>query len=290
MKMMNPDIAAMMAQRRDLIPGVDAERLAARQKAINERQRMYEQEFDPKQLAMQKLIAFLTAGGGRTSTAGALGAGAQGYAQASAAQRAAQRERLKEIEGMREGVRSLEEASELEQAKAGLGALEAAQAGQRIATSGLTGLTSAELQAQTSRENAQLQAETSRLNEQARALDRALNRKDLDFRAAQQQYSVLTTRLGQLRQQAEKRLDDAKPMNIKLIEAKPKRTPEDEQALRTYQTARDTAIDRALQDTTSAIAAIEQKLKIPSTTRAAPSSGMDLSSAATAELLKRGVK
>ena len=167
MGMLNPDLQAAIAQRQGMIPGMNPERLAARQKAIDERQRMYEQEFDPKRQAMQKLIAFLSAGGGRTTTAGALGAGAQGYAQASAAQRAAQRERFGELERMREGVRSLEEARELEQAKAGLGALSDVQRGQQIATSGLTGLTSAEIQAQTSRENAQLQATAARENAQA---------------------------------------------------------------------------------------------------------------------------
>lgn len=170
MAMLKPDVAAMMKERRDLIPGINAERLAARQAGIERLQQAYEKEFDPKQLAMQKLIAFLSAGGGRTSTAGALGAGAQGYMQASAAQRAAQRERLKEIEGMREGVRSLEEVRELEQAKAGLGALEAAQAGQRTATSGLTGITTAELQAAATRENAQATRELRAAESETRRL------------------------------------------------------------------------------------------------------------------------
>jgi hypothetical protein len=116
--------------------------------------------------------------------------------------------------------------------------------------------------------NAELQAETSRLNEQSRSLDRALTRKDLDLRQANQQYSVLSARLSQLRLQAEKVLDASKPMNIKLIESKATKTPEDERALRTYQMAREAAIDRELGPTTSALAMIEGKLGVPPQTRA----------------------
>jgi hypothetical protein len=273
MKMMNPDIAAMMAQRRGLIPGVNAERLAARQKAIDERQRMYEQEFDPKRQSMEKLIAFLTAGGGRTSTAGALGAGAQGYAQASAAQRAAQRERLKEIEGMREGVRSLEEARELEQAKAGLGALEAAQAGQRIATSGLTGLTSAELQAQTSRENAQLQVAATRENAQA---TRELRAAESEARRLAAQESLAGRDLTKYLELARQRETLAREY-FKTLKEDPKNMKVPDATLRAAVDQLLTSFDRDLQ-------VLGQKVGMPSTPR---SMNLPSASAIEAELRRR---
>jgi hypothetical protein len=254
---------------------------------------MYEQEFDPKRQAMQKLIAFLSAGGGRTTTAGALGAGAQGYAQASAAQRAAQRERFGELERMREGVRSLEEARELEQSKAGLGALESAQRGQQIATSGLTGLTSAEIQAQTSRENAQLQARTAATQEQGRALERDINRKAIADRDAERQYGILTQRRDKEYQDALADFDKQNnmlAMQVQFAQRKPSPTLEEIKLINDYERRRVAAGRAAVAQTDQVLARIAARLNVPEPTRAAPSSGMDLSSAATAELLKRGVK
>ena len=293
MGMLNPDLQAAIAQRQGMIPGMNPERLAARQKAIDERQRMYEQEFDPKRQAMQKLIAFLSAGGGRTTTAGALGAGAQGYAQASAAQRAAQRERFGELERMREGVRSLEEARELEQSKAGLGALSDVQRGQQIATSGLTGLTSAEIQAQTSRENAQLQARTAATQEQGRALERDINRKAIADRDAERQYGILTQRRDKEYQDALADFDkqnDMLAMQVQFVQRKPNPTLEEIRLINDYERRRVAAGRAAVAQTDQVLARIAARLNVPEPTRAAPSSGMDLSSAATAELLKRGVK
>lgn len=272
MGMLNPDLQAAIAQRQGMIPGMNPERLAARQKAIDERQRMYEQEFDPKRQAMQKLIAFLSAGGGRTTTAGALGAGAQGYAQASAAQRAAQRERFGELERMREGVRSLEEARELEQSKAGLGALSDVQRGQQIATSGLTGLTSAEIQAQTSRENAQLQARTAATQEQGRALERDINRKAIADRDAERQYGILTQRRDKEYQDALADFDkqnDMLAMQVQFVQRKPNPTLEEIRLINDYERRRVAAGRAAVAQTDQVLARIAARLNVPEPTRGA---------------------
>ena len=65
-----------------------------------------EQDFDPSRQRLDQLISFLSGAAGRTSL-GSVGAGGARAAQATAAQQeAARRERLKEVSGMEEGLRS----------------------------------------------------------------------------------------------------------------------------------------------------------------------------------------
>jgi hypothetical protein len=232
---------------------------------------MYEQEFDPKRQAMAKLIAFLSAGGGRTTTAGALGAGAQGYAQASAAQRAAQRERFGELERMREGVRSLEEGRELEQARAGLGAIADAEAQRRAGVTGLTSLTGEQLRAETSRYGTDVQARTAATQEQGRTLERDVNRKAIEDRDAERQYGILTQRRDKEYQDALADFDkrnDMLAMRVQFAQRKPNPTPEEIRLINDYERRRVAEARAAVAKTDQVLARIATRLGVPETTRA----------------------
>jgi hypothetical protein len=88
------------------IPGMAPEDLAARRAEIASARQRMEQEFDPSRQRLDQLIAFLSGAAGRTSL-GSVGAGGARAAQATTAQQeAARRERLKEVSGMEEGLRS----------------------------------------------------------------------------------------------------------------------------------------------------------------------------------------
>jgi hypothetical protein len=87
-------------------PGMTPEDLAARRAEIASARQRMEQDFDPSRQRLDQLIAFLSGAAGRTSL-GSVGAGGARAAQATAAQQeAARRERLKEVSGMEEGLRS----------------------------------------------------------------------------------------------------------------------------------------------------------------------------------------
>jgi hypothetical protein len=190
----------------------------------------------------------------------------------AAAQEAALRNLLKDRETAREGIRALEEAREMDVAKAGLGGLEAGEQSRRAGITAGAGLTGDQMRTGATLYAADLQAETARLNEQSRALDRALARGEMSYRAAETQYSILSQRRAQIRETVEKRLDSSMPMDIKILAAKTNKTPEDLAKLRQYETARDSAISRALAETDNVLTAIEAKLGVPQTaSRAAPS-------------------
>lgn len=88
------------------IPGMTPEDLAARRAEIASARQRMEQDFDPSRQRLDQLISFLSGAAGRTSL-GSVGAGGARAAQATAAQQeAARRERLKEVSGMEEGLRS----------------------------------------------------------------------------------------------------------------------------------------------------------------------------------------
>lgn len=291
LKSITDDPMAMARARQGMIPGLNPERMAARQKDLEERERLYEQAKDPKRQAMDQLIAFLASGAGRTTTGGALAAGAAGYSRTAAAQEAALRSLLKDRETAREGIRALEEAREMDVAKAGLGGLEAGEQSRRAGITAGAGLTGDQMRTGATLYSADLQAETARLNEQSRALDRALARGEMSYRAAETQYSILSQRRAQIREAVEKRLDSSMPMDIKILAAKTNKTPEDLAKLRQYETARDSAISRALAETDNVLTAIEAKLGVPQTaSRGSSGAGLPSASAIEAELRRRGAQ
>jgi hypothetical protein len=272
LKQITDDPMAMARARQGMIPGLNPERMAARQKDLAERERLYEQAKDPKRQAMDQLIAFLASGAGRTTTGGALAAGAAGYSRTAAAQEAALRSLLKDRETAREGIRALEDAREMEVTRAGLGGLEAGEQARRAGVTAGAGLTGDQMRTGAALYAADLQAETARLNEQSRALDRALARGDMNRRAVETQYSILSQRRAQIREAVEKRLDASMPMDIRILASKANKTSEDLEKLRQYETARDAAISRSLAETDNVLASVEAKLGVPQTaSRAAPS-------------------
>jgi hypothetical protein len=194
---------------------------------------------------------------------------------------------------MREGVRSLEEARELEQSKAGLGALDRAAELQRTGATAATSLAGEQLRAETSRYGTDVQARTAATQEQGRALERDINRKAIADRDAERQYGILTQRRDKEYQDALADFDKQNnmlAMQVQFAQRKPSPTLEEIKLINDYERRRVAAGRAAVAQTDQVLARIAARLNVPEPTRAAPSSGMDLSSAATAELLKRGVK
>lgn len=291
LKSITDDPMAMARARQGMIPGLSPERMAARQKDLEERERLYTEASDPKTRAMNQLIAFLASGAGRTSTGGALAAGAAGAVRTAEAQEAALRSLLKDRETAREGIRALEEAREMEVSKAGLAGLEAGEQARRAGITAGAGLTGDQMRTGATLYAADLQAETARLNEQSRALDRALARGDMNRRAAETQYSVLSQRRAQIREAVEKRLDSNIPMDIKILQGKSNKTQADIAKLQQYETLRDAAISRALAETDNALTAVEAKLGVPQTaSRESSGAGLPSASAIDAELRRRGAQ
>lgn len=181
----------MARLRQSMIPALNQERMAARQKGLAELEKTYAEENDPKRRLLRDLTAFFLGGAGRSSNAAALAGGAQGYLQSTEAQQAAQRARMKELEAAREGIRALEEGRELEGAKAGLTGLTAAEEARRAALTAGSGMTAsersaaagmygAELQAQVSRDNAAAQRAMDQLRLANSKLENELRRESID--------------------------------------------------------------------------------------------------------------
>jgi hypothetical protein len=113
----------------------------------------------------------------------------------------------------------------------------------------------------------------------------------MDRRSAETQYSILSQRRAQIREAVEKRLDSRMPMYIQSLAAKTNKTPEDLDKLRQYETARDSAISRALAETDNALTAIEARLGVPQTaSRGSSGAGLPSASAIDAELRRRGAQ
>jgi hypothetical protein len=180
MAALKPDRAKMIEQYRSMVPGVNQERLAARQKELSELEKRFQEESDPKRQLMRDLTAFFLGGAGKTTNAGALAGAARDYLRSSDAQKEAQRARLKELMASREGLRALEEARELEQAKAGLEGLKSSEAGVRSALPSAASFMGSQLQAQVSRDTAEAQRAQKQADILTRQADNALRREQID--------------------------------------------------------------------------------------------------------------
>ena len=177
---MKPDREALRRQYASLIPGLSRERIAARQRDIDELERLNREASDPNKVGLDKLIAFLSGGANKARTSSALGGAAQSYLKYAGEQQAAQRARLKELTAAREGLRSLEEARELAQAQAGLEGFKAAEQGARSAMPAAVSLAGAEMQAQVSRDNAEALRSMERLKLANSKLENELKREQID--------------------------------------------------------------------------------------------------------------
>jgi len=173
---------------------------------------------------------------------------------------------------MREGVRSLEEARELEQAKAGLGALDAAAAQQRTGVTGLANLAGEQLRAETSRYGTDVQARTAATQEQGRALERDISRKAIADRDAERQYGILTQRRDKEYQDALADFDKRNnmlAMQVQFAQRKPSPTLEDIKLINDYERRRVADARAAVAQTDQVLARIAAKLGVPRTTRGA---------------------
>jgi hypothetical protein len=265
MAALNPDRAKMIEQYRSMVPGGNQERLAARQKELSELEKRFQEESDPKRQLMRDLTAFFLGGAGKTTSAGALAGAARGYLRSSEAQKETQRARLKELMASREGLRALEEARELEQAKAGLEGLKSSEAGVRSALPSAASFMGSQLQAQVSRDSAEAQRAQKQADILTRQADNALRREQID----RENYLEFL----------QKRNTQAENMFKALRENFKNNKLTDEQ-LRA-------SVNASLRDFDQRLELLARKANMPEMPR---STGTDLSSAATAELLKRGVK
>lgn len=264
MKLLRTDPYAAFAKYQALYPKMSAEDRAARLKAIEDLKRAKEAEFDPKQQALAGLARFLLGAAGRTRGQEFAGAGAAGLNYLTQ-QQAAERERAKEIRAEEEKLRGAGEAEQRAAFEAGLAGLKEAGLDRRGGISGAASTYGADTSAAASRYSSELHLEGVRLATEAKKVENELARKTLDLRSAETAYSTLSARRADLQQRAERRLDAVMPMNIKLLQMKQQRTPDEELKLRQYELDRDTEIRQALSETDKALARLETKLGVPST-------------------------
>lgn len=135
-----------------------------RRKTIEEQRKLYEQEFDPERQRREKLQRFLLGAGGRRYGEFAGGAGAALDYETS--QRGAQRERLKGLEDMEQGLFSLRQGATEKGVASGMERMKALQQEKTSATTaGVQQLGTEE------------RARTATLDRDARAQENALNRQ-----------------------------------------------------------------------------------------------------------------
>ena len=276
-KRLTQDPMAMARLRQSMIPGLNPERMAARQKGLAELEKTYAEENDPKRRLLRDLTAFFLGGAGRSSNAAALAGGAQGYLQSTEAQQAAQRARMKELEAAREGIRALEEGREMEGVRAGLAGLTAAEEASRAALTAGSGMTSSERAAAANIYSAEMQAQVSRDNAAAqRAMDRIrLANSKLENELRRE--SIDVTKYLELSSQRQKQANDL----FKSLREDFKNNKLSDAQIRA-------SVDVALSDFDRKLAILGRKAGMPE----AQPSGVNLPSASSidAELRRRGAQ
>jgi hypothetical protein len=168
------------------------EEQARRRRVIDEQRRMYEQEFDPERLRREGLKRALIGAGGRRygEFAGAATAG-MSYDEA---QRAAQRQRLKGMEEMEQGLFGLRQGAVKDGIGAGQKAYEQSGTTQRQGMETGRGVYATDTQA---RDNA-LAREIDRLKVQAQNETNRISKEGVNLSRMQSLYATTTNRLQQL--------------------------------------------------------------------------------------------
>jgi len=163
-----------------------------RRRVIDEQRRMYEQEFDPERLRREGLKRALIGAGGRRygEFAGAATAGME-YDET---QRGAQRQRLKGLEDMEQGLFGLRQGAVKDGIGAGQKAYEQSSTTQRQGMETGRGVYATDTQ---SRDNA-LAREIDRLKVQAQNETNRISKEGLNLSRMQSLYATTTNRLQQL--------------------------------------------------------------------------------------------
>lgn len=263
------DPQATFERLQNMYPAMSQDDLKARTAAIEQMKKDKAAEFDPKKQALAGLARFLLGAAGRTRGQEFAGAGAAGlnYLEQQAA---AERERGKEIRGEEEKLRSAQEAERRAAFEAGLAGLKEAGLDRRSGMAALANLYGTDVGAASHRYTADLHLEGVRLATEAKKVENDLTRRNLDLTQAMRQYEILSTRRADLREKTEKRLDAATPIDIKILQSKSQRTPQEERVIQNYNLAREEAIQQTLAETNNALSMLEAKLNIPLRKDAAP--------------------
>jgi hypothetical protein len=245
-------------------PGMRPEDREARERAIREAEARMAKEFDPSSQRLNSLIEFLAGGAGR-STLGSVGAGAaRAASRYEAQQTAAQRERAKEIEGMREMLRKQGEDVERGRFTSELEGLRAFEPSARSALEAGAGVLGRDIAAR-----------ASALETEARQVANALARQQMDDTRKERSYSSLMQRRAALINDISESIDKQYDMQLKLATANPN-NPKSAETLRMVEMAKREAIrtSPALQETAAIMNRLAKDLGMatvtPQQTQAAP--------------------
>jgi hypothetical protein len=145
-----------------------------RRKVIDERRKLYEQEFDPERQRNEALKRYLIGAGGRAY--GEFGAGAEASMGYEDSQRAAQRERLKGLEDMEQGLFSLRKDATVGGIGAGQKLGESAEAAKRSGMDAGRAIYGTEAQVREGKLGREATASENALARSATASENALNR------------------------------------------------------------------------------------------------------------------
>lgn len=243
-------------------PRMYAEDRAAREKAIADAEARMAAEFNPESQRLDRLIQFLAGASGRSSVGGALAGGARAATSYDTAQRAAERERAKEIETMREGLRRAGEAERLGAFQAGAEGLKTGvtERGRSLETAG--GVLRSDIA-----------ADAQRLATEAKQVENALRRRELDDRSAEGAYNRLTSMRAKLIQDISEGVEKQYAQQLMLASMKPS-DPKSQEILRSVEIAKRQAIltSPALQETDASLKRLAARLgdTVPSAAAPAP--------------------
>ncbi len=245
-------------------PGMRPEDREARERAIREAEARMAKEFDPSSQRLNSLIEFLAGGAGR-STLGSVGASAaRAASRYEAQQTAAQRERAKEIEGMREMLRKQGEDVERGRFTSELEGLRAFEPSARSALEAGAGVLGRDIAAR-----------ASALETEARQVANALARQQMDDTRKERSYSSLMQRRAALINDISESIDKQYDMQIKQAALNPN-NPKSAETLRMVEMAKREAIrtSPALQETAAIMNRLAKDLGMatvtPQQTQAAP--------------------
>jgi hypothetical protein len=163
-----------------------------RRRVIDEQRRMYEQEFDPERQRQEAMRRFMLGASGRRY--GVLAGGSAEALDYETSQRGAQRQRLKGLEDMEQGLFSLRQGAVKDGIGAGQKAAEQASVSQRQGMETGRGVYATETQA---RDNA-LAREIDRLRVQAQNEANRISKEGVNLNRMQSLYATTTNRLQQL--------------------------------------------------------------------------------------------
>jgi hypothetical protein len=244
-------------------PGMRPEDREARERAIREAEARMTKEFDPSSQRLNSLIEFLAGGAGR-STLGSVGAGAaRAASRYEAQQTAAQRERAKEIEGMREMLRKQGEDVERGRFTSELEGLRAFEPSARSALEGASRVLGSDISATAQREIAAEQRKFRELT----AANASEDRLRAGYGNARDR---LEKRVAEIREEARKAAEKDPRLQMLAFKDRSKMTADELAALRRYEDAAEIQIQALRARAAPLLRDYEKQLGYPSLDEAMP--------------------